>query len=93
MRSSTPGKRTSKPEVLGISRHGLWLLVGGKEYLLTFADHPWFADATVRELCHVRLCHRTHLHWPDLDVDLELDSLDRSEHYPLIAKRIIRPAA
>lgn len=30
------------------------------------------------------LISESHLHWPDLDVDLELDSLSDLERYPLV---------
>ncbi|WP_420886735.1 DUF2442 domain-containing protein [Candidatus Kuenenia stuttgartensis] len=28
----------------------------------------------------------SHLHWPDLDIDLEIDSLENPEKYPLVYK-------
>jgi hypothetical protein len=31
----------------------------------------------------VHLLRGRHLHWVDLDVDLDLDSLEHPEHYPL----------
>jgi hypothetical protein len=32
---------------------------------------------------NVRFLHGRHLHWPDLDVDLEVDALEHPERYPL----------
>lgn len=84
MRSPAPGKSTSPAEVQDISRNGIWLLVRGNEYFLTYADYPWFKDAKLAELYNLELIHRTHLHWPDLDVDLELESLQQPERYPLV---------
>lgn len=86
MRSSALGKNTSAAEVQDISRHGLWLLVGQKEYFLPYKDYPWFREAKVSEIYNVELLHKKHLHWPALDVDLEIQSLQNSGQYPLIYK-------
>ena len=84
MRSPQPGTSISDVEVTHISRHGLWLLVAGKEYFLPYDHFPWFRDARLREIQDVELLHGTHLHWPALDVDLCLESLDDPEGFPLI---------
>ena len=86
MRSFALGKNTSTAEVQDISRHGVWLLVGKKEYFLPYKDYPWFSDAKVSEIYNVKLLHKNHLYWPKLDVDLETNSLQNSEQYPLIYK-------
>ena len=83
MKSSTLGKSTSAAEVVGISKHGFWLHVLGQEYFLSFKGFPWFKAAKVASVLKVKLLHREHLYWPDLDVDLELESLKRTEKYPL----------
>jgi hypothetical protein len=85
-RSSALGASTSLVEVTNISTHGLWILVREREYFLPFDNYPWFRDATVRAITRVELLHESHLHWPDLDVDLELDSLDHPDRYPLVAR-------
>lgn len=54
---------------------------------LPFDEYPWFQDAAISAVYNVRLMHQSHLFWPDLDVDLEIASLKRPEHYPLVAKR------
>ena len=74
-------------EVQDISRNGIWLLVQGKEYFLAHADYPWFKDAKLAAIYNLKLLHGTHLHWPDLDVDLELESLQQPEKYPLVFKQ------
>ena len=86
MRSSAPGKNISAAEVQGISRSGLWIFVQEKEYFLPYKEYPWFQDAKLSEIYKLELLHGTHLHWPDLDVDLELLSLEQPEKYPLIYK-------
>ena len=84
MRSKTAGKRTLKPEVTHISEHGIWLLCLGKEHFLPFDDFPWFKKAPIGKIHKVELFHGHHLHWPELDIDLELESLENPEKYPLV---------
>jgi hypothetical protein len=79
------GKSTSA-EVSHISPHGIWVLVNDSEYMLSFADYPWFSDAKVSEIQNVQVLHGRHLRWPMLDVDIEIDSLVAPEGYPLIYK-------
>ena len=87
MKSSALGKSiskgTSQAEVQDVSRFGLWLYVNEREYFLPYEKYPWFKDAKVSEVYNLRFLHGHHLHWPDLDVDLELESLEHPEKYPL----------
>ncbi|HMP74656.1 MAG TPA: DUF2442 domain-containing protein [Kiritimatiellia bacterium] len=84
MKSQKHGTSTSAPEVTHISAHGLWILVRGSEYFLSYEAYPWFRTATIAQVLNVRQLHQHHLHWPDLDVDLELDGLNCPESYPLV---------
>ena len=84
MKLKNHGKSTLSAEVTQISSHGIWLLVRGTEYFLPYADFPWFEKATVAEIHRVQLIRDFHLRWPDLDVDLELDSLNHLESYLLV---------
>ncbi len=84
MKSSVLGKNTSKVEVENISPQGIWLFVKGREYFLSYRNHPWFKDAKVSEIHNVKLLNEMHLHWPDLDVDLEIESLRNPKKYPLV---------
>ena len=88
MRSKRRGKPISPPsvEVVQISPHGIWLFVAETEFFLPFAEYPWFRSATVAAIHNVQLLHGRHLHWPDLDVDLELESLRDPGLYPLVAR-------
>ena len=85
-RSAKPGARTSAPEVTNVSLHGFWLMVDGHERFVDFARFPWFREAPVRAIFSVRRPRVTHLHRPDLDVDLELDTLADPERYPLVSR-------
>jgi hypothetical protein len=84
-KSKQLGKNTSV-EVSHISPHGLWLLIGEREYLLPFTEYPWFADAKVSDIHDVKLLHGQHLHWPSLDIDLDLAALNDPVGYPLVYK-------
>ena len=84
MKLKKRGAPTLKIEVTQISSRGVWILVKGNEYFLSSEDFPWFRNATLSQAQQVRLIGESHLHWPDLDVDLELDSLNDLERYPLI---------
>ena len=84
MTSLQPGASTLPDvEVVQISSHGTWLWVKGREYFLPYDTYPWFLGATVRQIHNVQLLHGRHLHWPDLDVDLDVGSLEHPEQYPL----------
>lgn len=86
MTSARPGQSTSAVEMTNVSPHGFWLLVEQREYFVRFTDFPWFRDATIAELMRVELPSPHHLYWPDLDVDLAVESLDRPERYPLVSR-------
>ena len=84
MKSKSIGKNISGAEVSQITPNGIWVLVNETEYFLPYERCGWFEDATVAQIHHVQLLHGFHLRWPDLDVDLDLDSLKNPEKYPLI---------
>ena len=58
----------------------------GRELYLPFEDFPWFKDATVAQIADIERPGREHLHWPALDVDLTLDSIEHPERYPLVSR-------
>jgi len=84
MKSSVLGKNISKAEIQDISLRGFWLLVKGNEYFVPFDEFPWFREAKLSNIYKVELHHGEHLYWPDLDIDLALESLQTPEKYPLI---------
>lgn len=86
MRSQALGKNTSGAEVTNISQHGFWLLLGDREMFLPFDQFPWFRDARVSEILKVEWPQPHHLYWPDLDIDLAVESIESPEQYPLISK-------
>ncbi len=89
MKSATRGKPISVVEVTNVSKHGFWLLLGKRERFLAFEHFPWFRDASIGQLCNVELPQPHHLHWPDLDVDLAVESIEHPERFPLVSR--VRP--
>ena len=86
MKSAPRGNDTSQVEVSGISPHGIWLFLGDREAFLPFAKFPWFRDASVAGVLHVERPQAHHLYWPDLDVDLDVESILNPERFPLISR-------
>lgn len=77
-----PGTSTSAVEVTNISKHGFWLLLEDRELFLPFETFTWFKSASVAAITHVERPQPHHLYWPDLDVDLSVDSIEHPERYP-----------
>ena len=91
MKSSRRGTRTSHVEVSNVSPIGFWLLLDEREVFVPFKEFPWFRDATIGQLTTVERPHASHLHWPELDVDLAVESLDHPEQFPLISQSRPKP--
>ena len=81
-----PGTDTSEVEVTQASRHGVWLLLGDEELFVSFAEFPWFKDATFAQLMDVQWPTADHLYWPSLDVDLAVQSIRDPAAFPLTSK-------
>ena len=87
MKLKETGKSISKTiEIGNISEQGIWIIIKQKEYFMPYAEFPWFKNATINDIFNVTLLHETHIHWPALDIDLEIASLEFLEQYPLIYK-------
>jgi hypothetical protein len=50
------------------------------------------ASATTFRITHVHLPSPHHLYWPDLDVDLAVESIEHPEQYPLVSQ-VAQPGA
>lgn len=83
MKSSTAGKNISRAEIINISTHGIWLLVKQREYFLPFETFPGFKDAKIADILNVKVEHEKYLFWPALGIDLELESIENPERFPL----------
>jgi len=74
---------TTDIEVASISRQGFWLYLDARELFVSFKEFPWFAEAPVNKILKVLRPSPDHLHWPDLDVDLSVESIEHPERFPL----------
>lgn len=86
MTSAPRNRSTSRAEVTHISEDGMWVMVAGREWLLSFASFPWFRDATVAAVFHVEVAAPGHLRWPDLDVDVAMESIEHPDRFPLVSR-------
>ena len=80
------GTATLAAEVTHVSRHGFWLLLNNEELLMPFAEFPWFKQATIEQLSAVEWPSENHLYWPQLDVDLSVESVRNPKAFPLVSK-------
>lgn len=86
MKSEQLGTSTSAVEVLDLTPNGVWLMAQGEELFMSYEQFPWFRAAPVAAVFNVEPMGRDGLCWPDLDVDLLMDSIRHPDQYPLIAK-------
>jgi hypothetical protein len=73
-------------EVTNVSKHCFWLLLGDEELAVPFVEFPWFMKATIEQLSDVQRPSEDHLYWPQLDVDLSVESIRQPEAFPLASK-------
>jgi hypothetical protein len=81
-----PGGGTLAVEVTHVSRHGFWLLLDNEELLLPFVDFPWFRHATIDQRLNAERPTADHLSWPQLDIDLSVQSVRDPFAFPLVAR-------
>ena len=79
------GAATLEAEVTNISAHGFWVLLGTEELPVPYEQFPWFKKATVEQILAVERPTENHLYWPQLDVDLSVESLRLPEAFPLVS--------
>ena len=81
-----PGVATLEAEVTNISAHGFWVLLGKEELPVPYAQFPWFRKATVEQIISVERPTENHLYWPQLDIDLSIESLRSPDAFPLVSR-------
>lgn len=83
MKSITQYKDTAEIEVMNITKYGVWLLTSDSELFISFQGFPQFLDASVSKIMKVEQPNPNLLHWPDLGIDLAVQSVRR---FPLVSK-------
>jgi hypothetical protein len=86
MKSAALGNSTSGPEVTNVSQHGVWLLLEREELFLPFEHFPWFKNAPIGKVLHVEQPSQQQLYWPELDIDLAIESIRHPERFPLVSR-------
>ncbi len=82
MTSKPLGKTTSSVEVTNVSGHGIWMLAGDKELFMSYEEFPWFRDVPIGKILNVEEPTPGRSHWPDLDVDLGIETIEHPERFP-----------
>jgi len=85
MSSEPRGIGTSTVEITNITSHGVWLLAGERELFMSYSDFPFFKDVSVAKILNVEQATPGHFHWPDLDVDLGIETIENPDRFPLVA--------
>ena len=76
--------QSTSVSVLMINSQGLMICVDGNDYFLSYNRVPWMKDARISNVLNVQKEGHGAICWPDLDVDLEIESLKHPERYPLV---------
>lgn len=82
---------------MSVASHGDYLHCPHFPYLIAAQAKPsgflpagitlsWFKKSPIGGLLNVTLPHSGHLYWPELDIDLAVDSIEQPERYPLMSK-------
>ncbi|SER65804.1 Protein of unknown function [Nitrosomonas sp. Nm51] len=86
MNSKPLGKNTSAVEVTAITKHGVWILTSDRELFMPYEEFPWFKNAPAGKIFNVEEQTPGHFYWPDLDIDLGVESIEHPERFPHKAK-------
>ena len=73
--------------VLMIDAQGMMLSVQGQDSFVSYNRVLRLRDARVSSALNVRMAGPNAIEWPELDVDLEIESLKHPERYPLVMTR------
>jgi hypothetical protein len=71
---------------MNISPDGFWLFLGKEEFFLPFAEFPWFREARIDQILNVERPSENHFYWPELDIDLSVESIRNPSDFPLVSQ-------
>lgn len=86
MNSFSNGTGILTNDITNITNVGFWLICNGKEYFVAFDDYPAFKKATVDNIFNVKYIADRQINWPDLDIDIEIEALEKPDLFPLTFK-------
>ena len=84
--TSNSNLQPTSVSVLMINAQGIMLSVLGQDYFVSYNRVSWLRDARISSALNVRIAGPNAIEWPELDIDLEIDSLKHPERYPLAMK-------
>ncbi|NBO66741.1 MAG: DUF2442 domain-containing protein [Acidobacteria bacterium] len=87
-----PGTTILAAEVTNVSGHCVRMLIVDEELALPYSEFPWFKAAAIQQILNVLRPTSDHVYWPDLDIDLSVESIRHPENFPLSAKRSFQPS-
>ena len=85
--TSKNNSANTSASVLMINAQSIMLSLLGHDYFLSYNRILWMQNAPIRSVLNVQMSGPEAIEWPDLDEDLEIDSLRHPEHYPLVIKQ------
>ena len=85
--NSESNTNNTSVSVLMINAQGIMISVAGQDFFLSYNRIPWMREASINDVLNIQMCGNEAIEWPNLDVDLEIDSLRHPERYPLLIKR------
>ena len=86
MSSQPLGINTSQAEITNISSNGVWLLTNDREFFMSYDDFPWFKDVPIGKILKVEEPTPGHYYWPELDVDIGIETIEHPGRFPLKSK-------
>ena len=86
MKYAKLGNSIFPAEVTNISCNGFWMLINEEEMFLSFEYFPWFKEASIKKILHIEMPSENHLYWPELDIDLDVNSVLYPENFPLVSQ-------
>ena len=60
---------------------------------MPYDEFPWFKDQLVKAILNVEEQSEGHFYWPDIDVDLSIESIEHPDRFPLKAKTDNKPSS
>ena len=84
MRLKRGGGSFTAPELTKVASEGIGIRVDGRDLFLPYDLFPFFRNAARSQVALIERPTFDHFRWPELDVDLELDSILHPERYPLV---------
>ena len=86
MSSQPLGINTSPAEITNISSNGVWLLSNDREFFMSYDDFPWLKDVPIGKILKVEEPTPGHYYWPELDVDIGIETIEHPGRFPLKSK-------